>query len=313
MDKNRFVGIDVSKDQLDGAVVPDNTDFSFANDENGIRQLIEHVLPLEPEMIVLEATGGLEYRAAAALAAAECPVVIINPRQARDFARSAGRLEKNDRIDAKGLADFAQKIRPEPRGLPDEQRQRLSALVSRRRQLIGIQTAEKNRLSRAHTDVKARLQAHLTWLKEEIEDLDRELKREIRHSPIWQEKGKLLKSVPGVGPVLTATLLAEMPELGQLNRREIAKLAGVAPLVRDSGRFRGKRFCWGGRAKVRCVLYMGALSAIRHNPVIQTFYQRLTEAGKEKKVALTACMRKLLTILNAMMRDNKPWQPRKAS
>ena len=244
MEKNHFVGIDVSKDQLDGAVVPNDSIFSFSNDEDGIKQLVEHMHPLEPELIVLEATGGLEFPAAAALAAAGCPVVIINPRQARDFARATGRLEKNDRIDAQGLADFAQKVRPEPRGLPDEQKQRLSALVTRRRQLIGIRTAEKNRLSRAHRDVKARLKAHLTWLKQEIEDLDRELEREVRRSPIWQKKGKLLKSVPGVGPVLTATLLAEMPELGKLNRRKIAKLAGVAPLVRDSGRFRGKRSCW---------------------------------------------------------------------
>ena len=308
MDIERFVGIDVSKDQLEGAVVPDGTAFAFPNDESGIQQLIEHLRPLSPELIILEATGNLELPAAAALAATNFTVAIINPRQARDFARSTGRLAKTDRIDAVVLANFAQKVRPTPRPIPDDQRQRLSALLTRRRQIIGMQVAEKNRLSRAHPDVKPGLKAHLAWLKRELDDLDKDLEQEIRRSPIWREKASVLRSAPGVGPVLTTAMLAELPELGQLNRKQIAKLVGVAPLNRDSGWFRGKRSCWGGRAKVRRVLYMATLSATRHNPVIRSFYQRLTDAGKEHKVAMTACMRKLLTILNAMVRDMKPWQ-----
>lgn len=309
MDIERFVGIDVSKDQLDGAVAPDGTTFAFPNNESGIQQLIEHLRPLSPKLIILEATGKLELPAAAALAATNFTVAIINPRQARDFARSTGRLAKTDRIDAGVLANFAQKVCPTPRPIPDEQRQRLSALLTRRRQIIAMQVAEKNRLSRAHPDVKPRLKAHLAWLKQELDDLDKELEQEIRRSPIWREKASVLRSAPGVGPVLTTAMLAELPELGQLNRKQIAKLVGVAPLNRDSGWFRGKRSCWGGRAKVRRVLYMATLSATRHNPVIRSFYQRLTDAGKEHKVAMTACMRKLLTILNAMVRDMKPWRP----
>jgi len=287
MDKERFVGIDVSQDQLDGIAVPDEAAFAFPNDESGIGQLVEHLRTSVPTLVVLEATGGLEFPAAVALATADIAVAIINPRQARDFARATGRLAKTDRIDARVLADFAQKIRPEAHPLPDEQRQRLSALSTRRRQIVDMQSAEMSRLSRAHSDVKSCLIAHLDWLKQELHDLDKALEHEILHSPIWREKGKLLRSVPGVGPVLTVTMLAELPELGQLNRKQIAKLVGVAPLNRDSGRWRGKRSCWGGRAKVRRVLFMAALSASRHNPVIQTFYQRLIDAGKEKKVALT--------------------------
>jgi transposase len=309
MCKELFVGIDVSRDQLDGAVAPGDATFAFTNDVDGTEQLVDHLRTLAPSLVIMEATGGLEMPAAVALTSAELPLVIINPRQSRDYARSTGRLAKTDRIDARVLAEFAWKIRPEPRPIADEQRQRLSALLTRRRQLLDMTVAERSRLSRAHPDVKPSLEAHLAWLKQQIDELDKELEQFIRSTPIWREKGKVLRSMPGVGPVLTAALLAELPELGQLNRKEIAKLVGVAPLSRDSGRWRGKRSCWGGRAKVRRVLYMSTMAATLHNPVIREFYQRLVAAGKEHKVALTACMRKLLTIVNAMVRDMRPWQP----
>jgi len=309
MGQEQFVGIDVSKDQLDVAMAPQGDTYSVANDEGGIEQLVGQVTALSPTLVVLEATGGLEYPAAAALAAEGVAVRVINPRQSREFAKATGRLAKTDKIDASMLAEFAQKMRPDPRPVPDAQRQRLSALVSRRRQLVAMLAKERTRRSSSHRDVKPRLEAHIGWLKQELADLDRDLQREIRDSPAYREKGQLLRAVPGVGPVLVVTLLIEMPELGQLNNKQIAALAGVAPLNRDSGRYRGKRFCWGGRARVRRVLYMAALSASRHNPTIRSFYQRLIAAGKPHKVALTACMRKLLVILNAMIRDMKPWDP----
>ncbi|HUW09073.1 MAG TPA: IS110 family transposase [Anaerolineae bacterium] len=313
MDQERFVGIDVSKELLDVAVAPDGESQEYGNDENGIRQLVEHLQALAPALIVLEATGNLEIPAAAALTAAGLQVAIINPRQARDFAKATGRLAKTDKIDAAALAEFAQKVRPEPRPLPDQQRQRLNALMSRRRQLIGMLTQEKNRLASAHPNLHADLREHIAWLQQKLDDLDRDLHAELRQSPICREKEQLLRKVPGVGPVLTSTLLIELPELGQVNHRQIAALVGVAPLNRDSGRRRGKRSCWGGRAKVRRVLYMAALSASRHNPTIKSFYTHLIAAGKPEKVALTACMRKLLIILNAMMRDMQPWQPARAA
>lgn len=309
MGQEQFVGIDVSKDQLDVVVAPEGKTFSVANSRAGIGQLVERLRALAPTLVVLEATGNLEYAAAAALAAEGVALRVINPRQSREFAKAAGRLAKTDKIDATVLAEFAQKMRPDPRPVPDEQRQRLAALLSRRRQLVAMMAEEKTRHSGAHRDVKPRLEAHIAWLKQELDDLDRDLHREIRDSPVYQEKGQLLRSVPGVGPVLVATLLVEMPELGQLTDKQIAALAGVAPLNRDSGRYKGKRFCWGGRARVRRVLYMAALSAARHNPVIRPYYQRLIAAGKLHKVALTACMRKLLVILNAIIRDMRPWDP----
>lgn len=309
MGQEQFVGVDVSKDRLDVAVAPQGETFSFANDEGGIGELVERLRAPSPTLVVLEATGGLEYAVAAALAAEGMAVRVINPRQSREFAKATGRLAKTDKIDASVLAEFAWKMRPDPRPVPDEQKQRLSALLSRRRQLVAMLAKERTRWSSAHRDVKPRLEAHIAWLKEELEDLDRELQREIRDSPAYREKGQLLRAVPGVGPVLVTTLLVEMPELGQLTDKQIAALAGVAPLNRDSGRYKGKRFCWGGRARVRRVLYMAALSASRYNPVIRSFYQRLIAAGKLHKVALTACMRKLLVILNAMVRDMRPWDP----
>lgn len=305
----KYVGVDVSKDRLDVAVAPSGETFSFPNDEEGIGDLVATLSPIAPQIIVLEATGGLEIATASMLSVSGLDVAIINPRQGRDFARAMGRLAKTDAIDAQILAEFALRIQPEPRPLADAQTQRLSALISRRRQVVGMIVAEKNRLRRAHLEVRKRLMAHIDWLEHELEALDNELSNEIRTSPLWREQENLLRSVPGVGPVLSITLLAQLPELGTLNRKQIAALVGVAPLNHDSGRWRGHRSCWGGRANVRSALYMGALAALRHNPVIRAFYNRLLAKGKLKKVALVACMRKLLVILNAMMRDGQPWSP----
>lgn len=305
----QYVGVDVSKDRLDVAVAPSGETYSFTNDEEGVHNLVTALTPLAPRIVVLEATGGLEMAAAGMLSVSGLAVAIINPRQSRDFAKAMGRLAKTDAIDAQVLAEFALRVQPEPRSLADEQTQRLSALITRRRQVIEMIVAEKNRLSRAHLEVRKRVSAHVNWLEHELDEIDEELKSEIKSSPLWREKENLLRSVPGVGPVLSTTLLAQLPELGQLNRKEIAALAGVAPLNRDSGRWRGHRTCWGGRANVRCALYMGTLAATRYNPVIKDLYQRLVGNGKANKVALVACMRKLLTILNAMMRDGQPWSP----
>lgn len=305
----QYVGVDVSKDRLDVAVAPSGETYSFTNDEEGVHNLVTALAPLAPRIVVLEATGGLEMAAAGMLSVSGLAVAIINPRQSRDFAKAMGRLAKTDAIDARVLAEFALRLQPEPRSLADEQTQRLSALITRRRQVIEMIVAEKNRLSRAHLEVRKRVSAHINWLEHELGEIDEELKSEIKSSPLWREKENLLRSVPGVGPVLSTTLLAQLPELGQLNRKEIAALAGVAPLNRDSGRWRGHRTCWGGRANVRCALYMGTLAATRYNPVIKDLYQRLVGNGKANKVAIVACMRKLLTILNAMMRDGQPWSP----
>jgi transposase len=260
-----------------------------------------------PALIVLEATGGLELPLTGALAAAGLPVVVVNPRQVRDFAKATGRLAKTDALDAAVLAQFAEAVRPPLRPLPDAATQALSALLLRRRQLIAMLTAEKNRLGLAPTPVRKGITVHIRWLDGRLADLNEELAHTIRESPVWREKDDLLQSTPGVGPVLALTLVASLPELGTLTRQQIAALVGVAPLNRDSGRFRGTRRVWGGRAHVRAALYMSALVATRFNPVIRVFYQRLCAAGKIKKVALTACMRKLLTILNAMLRHQTPW------
>ena len=261
-----------------------------------------------PTLVVLEATGGMEYPLAAALAVAGRPVVVVNPRQVRDFARATGRLAKTDAIDARVLAHFAAAMHPQTRPLPDTQGQELKAILARRRQLIEMLTAERNRLQSARSKaVKANIQAHIAWLEKEMTHIDHDLGQSIRQSPVWQEKDDLLKSVPGVGPVLSTTLLADLPELGLLNRREIAALVGVAPFNRDSGHIRGQRAVWGGRAVVRSALYMSTLVATRYNPIIRDFYQHLLSAGKPKKLAVTACMRKLLAILNAMLKHKKPW------
>lgn len=270
--------------------------------------LVERLRGVRPALVVLEATGGLQIPAVAALAAAGLRTVVVNPRQVRQFAGATGRLAKTDAIDAQVLAQFGEAVRPEVRPLPDADSQELSALVNRRRQLIEMLTAEKNRLRLAAKKVRPNIEAHIRWLEGELLDLEGGLGDAIRSSPVWRERDNLLRSVPGVGPVLSSVLLAELPELGRLNRKEIAALAGVAPLNRDSGQFRGRRTVWGGRSHVRTALYMATLVASRYNPTIKSFYQRLLSVGKPKKVALTACMRKLLTILNAMMRHQAPWE-----
>ncbi len=302
-----FVGIDVSTAQLDVAVRPAGR-FAAPNDEAGVAQVLARLNAMPPTLVVVEATGGLEIPLVGALAAAGVPVVVVNPRQVRDFAKAAGRLAKTDAVDAQTLAHFAEVLRPEPRPLPDEQTQALAALLARRRQLVEMRTAEQNRLASARPAVRKSLRAHITWLERELAHTDRDLAHAIRESPVWREKEALLRSMPGVGPVLTTTLLATLPELGTLTGKQIAALVGVAPFNRDSGTWRGKRAVWGGRAPIRAVLYMGALVAARFNPVIRAFYRRLCAAGKAKKVALTACMRKLLLILNAMLKHRTPWR-----
>lgn len=304
-----FVGIDVGKAQLDVARSDREDVWRVSNDEEGIQQLVRQIRSIEPELVVLEATGGFEFPAAAALAAAEVPVVIANPRQARDFAKSTGQLAKTDTIDARGLALFAARVKPQVRELPSEEARALSAIVARRRQIIEMITAEKNRLGFALKPVQKGIEKHIRWLERQLSEVDSDLDSMIRKSPLWAAKRDLLQSVPGVGPNLSRTLLAELPELGLLSHKQIASLVGVAPFSRDSGVFRGKRMIWGGRAPVRSALYLSVWSASRWNPVIRLFYNRLRAKGKPAKVAQVACMRKLLTILNAMVRDGREWDP----
>ena len=304
-----FVGIDIAKDRLDVAVRPSGETFSLGRDAAGIDRLIAKLKEIGPILIVMEATGGFEMPVASALAASRLAIAVVNPRQVRDFARATGRLEKTDALDAAAIAHFADAIRPEPRPLPDQDTQRLGALVARRRQIIDIMTAEKNRLAAMRDRrIAKRIKRHLDFLEKELADIDDDLDAAVRASPIWREKEDLLTSVPGVGSRTARALIAEMPELGTLDRKAVAKLAGLAPLSRDSGTFKGRRTIAGGRATVRTALYMAALVAARANPLLARFYQRLVAAGKPKKVALVALMRKLLTILNAMLRDRKPWQ-----
>lgn len=304
-----YVGIDVSKGHLDVARHDEADVWRVDNDEAGIEELVARLVELGPELVVMEATGGFEMPAAAALAARDVPVVIANPRQARDFAKSAGRLAKTDTIDAQGLALFAERVRPQVRELPSEEARALGALVSRRRQIIDMITAEKNRLGFALKPVQKGIAKHIRWLERQLADVDSDLDSMLRNSPVWAAKRDLLQTVPGVGPNLSRVLIAELPELGQLSHREIAALVGVAPFARDSGVFRGKRMIWGGRAPVRSALFLSTWSAARWNPVIRTFYERLRAKGKPPKVAQVACMRKLLTILNAMVRDQRSWDP----
>jgi transposase len=281
-----FVGIDVAKAQLDIAVRPSGERWAVPNDADGVVTLVERLQALHPTLIVLEATGGLERIATAALATAGLPVVIVNPRQARDFARATGQLAKTDALDARALAHFADVIRPTPRPLPDTQTQELRALLSRRQQLIGMRTAEQNRLAGTSERLTQDIEAHIAWLNARIATLDADLETMLRASPLWRENDDLLQSVPGIGPVCARTLLLELPELGTLTRQQIAALVGVAPLNCDSGTLRGRRTIWGGRSHVRTVLYMGTLVATRFNPQIKVFYQRLLAAGKLKKVRL---------------------------
>lgn len=302
-----YAGIDIAKASVDIAVHPTRQHWGFTNDDRGIGQAVARLQKLSPELVVMEATGGLELPLAGALVAAGVPVAVVNPRQVRDFAKAEGRLAKTDALDAWVIADFAMSIHPTPRLLPDDRTQEIGAIVARRRQLVEMITAEKNRLHISRKSVKPRILAHIAWLEQELANTNDDLSQKIRETPIWIEKEDLLRSVPGVGPVLSVTLLSELTELGTLNRRQIAALVGVAPLNRDSGTLRGKRTVWGGRAPVRAALYMATLVATRYNPVIRAFYQRLCAAGKARKVALTACMRKLLTILNAMLKHRTPW------
>lgn len=304
-----FVGIDISKDQLDMAVWGEEDIWSYDNNETGIHDLIEVMRFMSPKLIVLEASGGWEVSLALELGFAKLPVVVINPTRVRNFARATGQWAKTDRLDALMLARFAEAVRPEVRPLRNEEQAQLAAYITRRRQLNGMLTAEKNRRSTTRMPVSHRLEEHIAWLTNELKSLEEEIGRFIQASPVWKKKQTLLKSVPGVGQVTSVTLLAELPELGTLNRQKIAALVGLAPFNKDSGPRRGKRRIFGGRAGVRSTLYMAALVAIKYNPVIRGFYERLLAQGKVKKVAITACMRKLLIILNAMVRDQKQWNP----
>ena len=304
-----YVGIDVSKATLDVAILPMGRHFVVSNDEAGINELLGSFEAPKPVLVVLEASGGFERPLAAAIAASGIAVCVVNPRQTRDFARATGKLAKTDRLDAKALARFAEAVRPEPRALPEVEAREFQAILARRRQVIQMMTAEKNLLGAATSEAVARrIEAHVRWLEKELARTDRDLDEAIEGSPAFKENEALLRSVPGVGPVLCRTLLAELPELGSLPPRELSALVGVAPLNRDSGTLRGRRAVWGGRARVRQALYMGALVATQYNPHIKGFYERLVAAGKPKKVALVACMRKLLVILNALLRDRTPWR-----
>ena len=307
--KETYAGIDVAKARVDVAVRPDGDIWGVDYDESGVRELVSVLETLEPAAVLLEATGGLEVPLVSALAAAALPVVMVNPRQVRDFAKATGRLAKTDALDAQVLAHFAEAVRPPVRPLRDADTQELNSLMTRRNQLMTMLVAEKNRLRRASHSVRPGIQSHISWLEQELNDMDRDLRKTLRRSPVWREKDDLLRSVPGVGEQLSLSLLAYLPELGTLDRKRMAALVGVAPFNRDSGPHRGKRSVWGDRARVRAVLYMGALVASRYNPVLRVFYQRLLAAGKPKKLALTACMRKLLTILNAMLKSGQHWTP----
>lgn len=307
----QFVGIDVSKSTLDVCIDPSGRGWQVPYEESEIDVLVAALQEAKPTLIVIEATGGLEVRIATALAGKGLPVAVVNPRQVRDFAKATGRLAKTDRIDAGVLAAFAKAIRPQVRPLKDEETRALDDLVDRRRQLIGMRVQETLRLGTAATKpLQKSLKKHIEWLDRQIADVDRDLTQRLRESDVWRAKDDLLKSIPGVGPVTTLTMLAKCPELGTLNRRQIAALTGVAPMANDSGKHRGKRFIWGGRAEVRAVLYMAAISAMRCNAAIKAFAERLKKAGKPPKVVIVACMRKLLTIMNSMLSNNTPWDPK---
>jgi transposase len=304
-----FIGIDIASQQCDVAFGPEGVVRTYANEDQGVDELIGQLREVnEVALVVLEATGGYEALTVAKLAAAAIPVVVVNPRQVRDFAKSLGRLAKTDEIDARVLALFGERVRPQVKALKDEQTRALEGLLARRRQLIEMIVAEQNRLIHAQGEVRKSIEQTIVFLKKQLKRLDRDLDDAIQASPVWREKEALYRGVPGVGPQMTATLLACLPELGQLNRREISALVGVAPFNRDSGTLRGRRAIYGGRASVRGALYMATLVATRHNPVIRAFYQQLLARHKPKKLALVACMRKLLVILNTMAKTNEPWR-----
>jgi transposase len=310
----QWVGIDVSKATLEVCVYPNGAQWQIANRQAQWDALAEQLAALAPERIVLEASGGYEAAVVAVLVERELPVVVANPRQVRDFARAIGELAKTDRIDAQVLARFGEAIRPEVRAMPDATTRAVRSQVSRRRQLQEMLTAEQNRLVSAAVQdapepLRDQLGEHIDWLRRQLRDIDDELRRQLQDSPVWREREDLLRSIPGIGPVTSMALLSQVPELGQLDRRAIAKLVGVAPLNDDSGTLHGRRHIWGGRAAVRARLYMAALVASRHNPSIRAFYERLRTAGKPAKVALVACMRKLLVLCNSVLRTATPWRP----
>ena len=310
MEHTICVGIDVAKDHLDVHVRPIDESFRVPHDEAGVVTLLARLRTVAPTIVVLEASGGYEVALTAALASAGLPVAVVNPRQIRDYARAVGQLAKTDRLDAQIIARFAEAVRPEPRPVPDAQAQALGELIARRRQLVDMLTAEQNR-RRLLRDrrLQHHVDAHIKWLEEALRRLDHDLTTLVRSTPAWREADDLLRSAKGIGPVTSCTLIADLPELGCLDRRRIAALVGVAPFARDSGVFRGRRMIAGGRPHIRRVLYMATLAAIKHNPVIRAFHHRRVAAGRPSKVAITAAMRKLLTILNAMLRDRRPWQP----
>ena len=303
------VGIDVSKSRLDVHVLPSGEHWSCGTEAASLSELASRLCELRASQVAMESTGGLERPVRDALVSAGLEAVVANPRQVRDFAKSLGRLAKTDRLDAEIIALFSERLRPESRAIPDKDHDQLKALVGRRRQTVKMITAEKNRRERATPAVRARIERHLDWLEGELKALDEELSQSVQRNADWRSNDRLLQSAPGVGPVFSRTALSLLPELGRLDRKEIAALVGVAPLNSDSGAINKRRFAWGGRLEVRQVLYMATVAATRHNPIIKAFYCRLIEQNKPKKVAIVACMRKLLTILYAMMRDKKHWQP----
>jgi transposase len=303
------VGVDVSKAVLDVAVLPSGELLQFANDASGIEQFGKKLKSLATDLVVMEATGGYETAVATALVAGGLRVAVVNPRQVRDFAKATGRLAKTDRIDAQLIAAFGQAVEPEIVRLPDEDARELEALLVRRRQLVAMRVQEINRLGLMQGAMRKNIKAHIDWLEKQIDKLDVDLTVGLRKSPAWRAKDQLLRSFKGVGPITSGTLLVALPELGQLDRREIAALVGLAPFNCDSGVMRGRRSIYGGRSQVRTLLYMAATTAIRSNPVIRAFYERLKSRGKPHKVAMVACMRKMLTILNAMVRQSTPWTP----
>jgi transposase len=307
MGKQDFVGVDVAKDSMEVMVHESKEHWTYANDESGLAKLVTKMKKLSPNLIVLEATGGYEITIAAELQSNGLPVAVINPRHIRDFARSVGILAKTDILDARVIARFAATVQPTARVLPESETRELGAILMRRRQIITMLTAEKNRLHQANQTVKERIQSHITWLKQELDDINKALKQTVQDNPEWKEKDEIIQSVPGVGPNLSFTLLADFPELGSLNRKQTAALVGVAPFNRDSGTLRGKRSIWGGRDIVRTATYMSTFVAIRFNPLLKSFFERLIAGGKPFKVAIVACMRKLLCILNAMLKDRTTW------
>jgi len=302
-----FVGIDVAKKKFDVVTLHGGEHRTVRNDGEGIHDIREQMLALRPQLIVMEATGGYERELAIALVLAGLPVAVVNPRQVRDFAKAMGKLAKTDKVDAGVMALFGERVRPEPRGVPEKEVRELDALITRRSQLVEMVTAEKNRMGVAPRAMKPSIQEHVRWMERQVKEIESELDQVIEASPVWRAREELLTSMPGVGDILAHTLIAKLPELGYVSAKRSAALVGIAPFARDSGPQKGKRSIWGGRAGVRSALYMATLSAIRWNPVIRAHYQQLIARGKLFKVAMVACMRRLLTILDAMVRKNERW------